>query len=165
MGRVVISDEYPLADELLAPFLTNLQTRIETDPALMILLGGRNVYVGGDPEDKPPSGKWVVIGYESPAGEIPEHNEGWETPRLHVRSESRETLHSRIAALTFHTDIHAVIATRILNHRPTLSGGANGGTGEIVHREEKSPLVRYDADSKTYYFASFFSTRIIAAQV
>lgn len=162
MGRVLTSNTYPLPDELRGPFLTAVTDRLSY-AALIILLGGANVNVGADPEDKPASGKWLTVGFEKPNGPSPETFEGWLTPRLWIKSECRRNLFTFVGAINWHSEVHAEVFDRLQNFRPSLSGGLNGGNGSVVEREDMMDDVMVDADDDTYYFTAFYSTRIIAA--
>ena len=164
MGRVLTTSTYPLADALRAPFLVAMGTRLSTYVSRLVLLEGANIHVGADMPDKPASGKWLTVGFEKPAGGTPEDPNGWLRPRLWIKSESRMTLHSFANALAWHTQVHAAVATRILGYKATLTGGTNGGTGQVYQREDSSADIQADLDDQTYYFASYFSTVIIPAQ-
>lgn len=164
MGRVLVSGIYPLADELRAPFLSAVGTRLASDVALLTLLGGPGVHVGADPADKPANGRWLTVAFEKPNGAVPEDLQGWLTPRLWIKSECRRSAFaSYVLALAWHTDVAAAVAARLLGYSTSLAGGVAGGTGQVVEREEASDDLLYDANDDTYFFASFYSTRIIAA--
>jgi hypothetical protein len=164
MGRVLTSGTYPLADALRAPFLNAVSARLSTYVALLVLLEGNSVHTGADPADKPASGKWLTVAFEKPMGGTPEDGNGWLRPRLWIKSECRMTRYAFSAALDWHSQVHAAVATRILGYKATLTGGTNGGTGQVYQREDSSADIQADLDDQTYYFASYFSTVIIPAQ-
>lgn len=163
MNRIEITDTYPVADELRAPFLEAVRDKLLATPGVLSSLVGRGVFAGGDPADRPANGRFVIVKLESQLGGSSEHLQGWLTPRLFLRSKCLVSEFTELEALAWHTDLHAVAAAALLNFSASLAGGANGGTGTVVTREQQSDSVLTDAGDDTFYFSSFFSTRIIPA--
>lgn len=115
--------------------------------ALLVQLGGTNVYAHEVPADKPASGKWAVVRERVALGGTPETVSGLQYPVIQVMFESRESVHTATAARAWHAAAHNLAAETLITRTLTVT------TGEAVsvRRVTFPSPAAYDADDATRY--------------
>lgn len=130
-----------------------MRTLLLAKAALLVQLGGANVYAHEAPADKPTSGKWVVVRERVALGGTPETTTGLQYPVVQTMVESREADQTATVARTWHAAVHALIAETLI----TGSLSVTTGEAKSVHRTTLPSPVAYDADDATRYSLAEYS--------
>lgn len=146
---------YAISGVKVAPvseLITAIVTLLKADLDLVLELGGRNVYSHETPEDKPPSGKWIVVRELVQNGPVPETLSGEVRPRIQVMAEVVKE-HSREDLEDIHDDVDRILVNA------TLSLTNSRKMGEL--RRTMRPVPAFDADDDSYYSTAEFQVGLI----
>lgn len=133
-------------------------SRLVANPAILVQLGGANVYAHEAPADKPPSGKWIVVRERQEMGGDIETMSGLVSPLVLVMTECRRGVLSGAAARTWHATTHDLVAADILEQTITVTTGV----ASMPRRELRPSSAMPDADDDTTYSTAGYRVTLSA---
>jgi hypothetical protein len=149
MRYIYESDVLPARPhEAVEGFATLLKAKV----SLLVELGGLNIYDHEVPDDKPPSGKWIVVRERIDLGGIEETASGLMSPMIQVMSESRESIHTPIQARAWHAGVQDIVLETLIGATVSVTTGRV----DLIRRRQRPSPAAYDADDDTFYATSGF---------